>query len=84
MTELETLFLILVAVYLTQCVSWVAPQTVLFSKNFRGSWRVPTPEFELGAWQTKAAFANPLPFFAGLIASSSEPLVITPEGILPS
>jgi len=84
MTDLEALFLILAAVYLSQCLSWVAPHAYVFSRNFRGQWISGAPEIALRAWKVKAAIANPLPFFAGVVVAEPEPPAVTAEGILPS
>ncbi len=82
MTDLEFLFLILAAVYLTQCVSWVAPHAKVFTRTVRGRWQAHAPEIELSAWSTKAAVANLLPFSAGVVLAEPEPLPITPQGIV--
>ena len=84
MTDLEFLFLVLAAVYLTQCLAWVAPHAAVFSKNYRGAWRAGAPELELNAWKIKAVIANPLPFFAGIVVSAPEPLSVSPDALLPS
>lgn len=84
MTELQSLFVILVVVYVTQCVSWVAPHAVVFSRNYRGRWREGAPDLELSAWKTTGALANLLPFFSGVVVASPEPLALTPEAVFPT
>ncbi len=82
MTDLEALFLILAVVYFSQCISWVAPRAQVFSRNFRGHWIPFAPEIALNAWKIKAAIANPLPIFAGVVLTDPEPLAITAESVL--
>lgn len=82
MTDLEALFVVLVAVYISQCISWVPPHAFAFSRTFRGRWVAGAPEIAFSGWKIKGVVANPIPFFAGLAIAQPEPVAVTPQGIL--
>jgi hypothetical protein len=61
MTQLGSLFLIVLLVYLVQCICWVSPESVVFALSVRGRGKRKSQGFVWNAFDVAAFFANPLP-----------------------
>jgi hypothetical protein len=82
MSDLQALYLILVAIYLIQCIVWVPEDSICFRKNLRGEWRVSSGWLHIGAWGLRGVLASPLPLLDGLPVCDRLPLTVSPSGVL--
>lgn len=87
MSELGTLFVILLLIYLAQCVWWAPPGAVIFALGWRGAGRRKQQGFVWNALDLAGTLANPLPPLAPLVVSEwpgfqpeAERFIYTPRG----
>lgn len=69
MSELGTLFLIVLLIYLVQCLCWGKPGAAVFSLTLRGRGRENRSGFVWSALGTAGFLANPLPPLTPLVVS---------------
>jgi len=81
MTEGQTLFLILILVYLSDCLIWVKRESVVFVSTWGGRWRLTVPPSWLGNSNGGILFLNPLPPAGRIFLSHLLPISVSPSGI---
>ena len=81
MSEAQTLLLILILLYLTECLIWVKRESVAFVSRMGGRWRLTVPPSWLGNANGGILFLNPLPPAGRVFLSHLSPISISPSGI---
>jgi hypothetical protein len=81
MTEGQTLLLILIVVYLSDCLIWVKRESVAFVSSWSGRWRLRVPPTWLGNANGGILFLNPVPPAGRFHLSHLLPISISPSGI---
>ena len=81
MSEAQTLLLILILLYLTECLIWVKRESVAFVSRFGGRWRLTVPPSWFGNAKGGILFLNPLPPVGRVFLSHLSPISISPSGI---
>jgi hypothetical protein len=81
MTDGETLLLILILVYLSDCLIWVKRESVAFISIWGGRWRLTVPASWLGNANGAVMFLNPVPPAGRIHLSHLLPISISPSGI---
>ena len=81
MSEGQTLLLILILLYLTECLIWVKQESVAFVSRMGGRWRLTVPPSWLGNANGGLLFLNPLPPAGRVFLSHLSPISISPSGI---
>src|SRR5689334_16225323 len=81
MTEGQTLLLILIVVYLSDCLIWVKRESIAFVSSWGGRWRLRVPPSWLGNANGGVLFLNPLPPAGRIFLSHLLPISISPSGI---
>jgi hypothetical protein len=81
MSEGQTLLLILILLYLTECLIWVKRESVAFVSRMGGRWRLTVPPSWLGNANGGILFLNPLPPAGRVFLSHLSPISISPSGI---
>src|ERR1051325_3325397 len=81
MTEGQTLLLILILVYLSDCLIWVKRESVAFVSVWGGRWRLTVPASWLGNSNGAVIFLNPVPPAGRIFLSHLLPISISPSGI---
>ncbi len=81
MTEGQTLLLILILVYLSDCLIWVKRESVAFVSTWGGRWRLTVPPSWLGNSNGGILFLNPVPPAGRIFLSHLLPISISPLGI---
>src|SRR5436190_151195 len=82
MGDLESLLLVLAAIYLTECAVWVRRGGVAIH-SYRGrTWRLWHPGALLGNAWGALFLANPLPPLGTVLLSHQFPVSFSPEGLL--
>src|ERR1700694_5484426 len=82
MTELGILFLVVLAVYVIQCICWVTLESVVFALGLRGGGKRRGRGFFWSALDTSAVFANPLPPLSPPLATRWPAFQLNPDSIL--
>ena len=80
MTEGQTLLLILILVYLSDCLIWVKRESVVFVSPWGGRWRLTVPPSWLGNSNGGILFLNPATP-GRMFLSHLLPISISPSGI---
>lgn len=80
-TELLSLFLIVLVIYVVQCICWVSPRSVVFGLDFRGRGKRSRQGIILNALETAGILANPFPPLTPLLAVQWPAFEVTPDGI---
>ncbi len=80
-SDAQTLLLILVLLYLTECLAWVKKQSVAFVSNWGRRWRVALPISWLGNANGAMMILNPLPPPGYVFFSHLLPISISPAGV---
>lgn len=80
-SEGQTLLLVLVLLYLSECVIWMKRQSVAFIAGSGGSGRIAFPHSWLGNANGGILFLNPLPPAGKVFLSHLTPISISPSGI---
>jgi hypothetical protein len=78
--EGETLLLVLLLLYLSECLIWVKRESVAFVSGWR-RWRLTTPSSWLGNARGGLLFLNPLPPSGKILLSHLSPISISPSGV---
>ena len=81
MTELESLFLVVLLVYLLQCVYWVSPGSDVFALDFRGRGKRKIRGFAWQALKTEGFLASPLPPLSPLAVAAWPSFELSSDGI---
>ena len=81
MSEAQTLLLILILVYLTDCLIWVRRESVAFVCNWAGRWRLRVPPSWLGNANGGVLLLNPFPPAGRVFLSHLAPISISPSGV---
>ena len=81
MTEGQSLLLILILVYLSDCLIWVKRESVAFVSTWGGRWRLTVPPSWLGNANGGVLLLNPLPPAGRIFLSHLLPISISPSGI---
>ena len=81
MTEGQTLLLILILVYLSDCLIWVKRESVAFVSTWGGRWRLTVPPSWLGNSNGGILFLNPVPPAGRIFLSHLLPISVSPSGI---
>src|ERR1044071_3689608 len=81
MTDGQTLLLILIMVYLSDCLIWVKRESVAFVSTWGGRWRLTVPPSWLRNSNGGILFLNPLPPAGRVFLSHLSPISISPSGI---
>src|SRR5215471_2732787 len=79
--ELLSLFLIVLLVYLLQCVCWASPRSNIFSLGIRGRGRRRYPGFLWNAFDIAGLLANPLPPLAPVLVVQWPAFELSPDSI---
>lgn len=79
--EGPTLLLILVLLYLSECVIWVKRESVAFVSAWGSRWRLAVPPSWMGNAKGGLLFLNPLPPSGRVFLSHLWPVSISPSGI---
>src|SRR2546421_4451380 len=82
MSDLELLFLVLAALYLWECASWLRRGSVAFVTWFGSRWRAVHPGSLLGNQRGGLVFAPPLPPLGILFRGTQFPISISSEAVL--
>lgn len=80
-SEGQTLLLVLVLLYLSECVIWMKRQSVAFMAGSGGHGRIAFPHSWLGNANGGILFLNPLPPAGKVFLSHLTPISISPSGI---
>ena len=78
--EGETLLLVVILLYLSECLIWVKRESVAFVSVWR-RWRLATPSSWLGNARGGILFLNPLPPSGRVFLSHLSPVSISPSGV---
>ncbi len=78
--EGETLLLVLILLYLSECLIWVRRESVAFVSAWRG-WHLAKPSSWLGNARGGILFLNPLPPSGRVFLSHLSPVSISPSGV---
>jgi hypothetical protein len=81
-TDLQILGLVLVAVYLWECLCWIPKGTVVLVTWFGKHWRVTHPGTLAGNPRGGLFLAPPLPPLGRLVSTRQLPFSLTPQGLL--
>jgi hypothetical protein len=81
MSELESLFLVVLLVYLVQCLYWVTPGAAVFVLNFRGQGRWKHRGFAWSALKSEGFLAGPLPPLSPLAAQVWPAFLLNADGV---
>jgi hypothetical protein len=81
MSELQTLFLVFVAIYLIQCVAWIPQDAPAFRSALWSGWRSAGEGFRVGAMRTRGVLGNPLPPLEGVAVCAAQLAAYSPEGV---
>lgn len=79
--ELIFLFVIVVLVYVIQCIYWVTPRSIVFTLGLRGRGQRRSQGYVWSALDTAGLLANPFPPFTPLVAVQWPAFELTPDGI---
>ena len=79
--EGETLLVILLLLYLSECVIWMKRESVAFVSPWGRKWRLTTPSSWLGNARGGILFLNPLPPSGRVFLSHLSPISISPSGV---
>lgn len=80
-TELVSLFLIVLLIYVIQCIYWVSPRSIVFALGLRGRGKRKAQGYVWSALDTAGVLANPLPPLTPLVASQWPAFELTLDGI---
>jgi len=82
MGDLESLLLVVVAIYLTECAVWVRRSSVAVQERGGGQWRLRHPGVVLGNAHGAIVMANPLPPLGTVLPSHPFPVSLSPQAML--
>jgi len=84
MSELQILFVVLVVLYLIQCVAWVPQDSTAFRPTLVSGWKLEPEGFRLAAARLRAVPGNPLPPLHGVAVCPAQFVSVSPLGVLPA
>ena len=79
--ELVSLFLIVLLVYLLQCICWASPGSIIFSLGIGGHGRRRYPGFVWNAFDIAGVLTNPLPPLAPVLVVQWPAFELSPDSI---
>lgn len=79
--EGQTLLLILILLYLSECVIWVKRESVAFVSAWGRRWRLALPSSWMGNARGGILLLNPLPPSGRVFLSHLSPMSISPAGV---
>jgi hypothetical protein len=82
MGDLESLLLILVAIYFTECAVWVRRGGVAVFSYWGRRWRVWHPGTVLGNARGAVFLSNPFPPFGHVVIGHQSPVSFSPQAVL--
>jgi hypothetical protein len=82
MGDLESLLLVIAAIYLTECAVWVRRSSVAAQQSWGSRWRLRHPGVVLGNAHGAVVFANPLPPLGTVLLSHPFPVSLSPQAML--
>ncbi len=82
MGDLESLLLVLAAIYLSECVVWVRRGGVAFHSHRGKTWRFWHPGAVLGNARGAMFLANPIPPLGTVLVSHQFPVSFSPQGVI--
>src|ERR1041385_6609017 len=81
MTDGQTLLLVLILLYVSDCLIWVKRESVAFISIWGGRWRLTVPASWLGNANGAVLILNPAPPAGRVFLSHLLPISISPSGI---
>jgi hypothetical protein len=81
MSEAQSLLLILILLYLSDCLIWVKRESVAFASTWSGRWRLRVPPSWAGNANGGILLLNPLPPAGRVYLSHLAPISISPSGV---
>ncbi len=81
MSDLQTLFLVVLLLYLTQCIHWIPEGCVAFREAVKRPWKMLPVQTGFTLLGRQPVFTNPLPPFAGVAVCQPLPFRVSPAGI---
>jgi hypothetical protein len=82
MSDLESLVLVVAAIYLFECAVWIGRSGVAFDRSWGKDWRFRHPGTILGNPHGALFLANPLPPLGSVFLSYPWPITLSPHGIV--
>src|SRR6185503_5302051 len=82
MGDLESLLLVITAIYLTECAVWVRRSSVALRQGWNGQWHLRHPGVVFGNSHGAIVMANPLPPLGTVLLSHPFPVSLSPQGML--
>jgi len=81
MSQLESLFLVVLVIYLAQCLHWVTPGAAVFVLRIRGRGKRKRGGFVWSALKLEGFLASPFPPLSPLTAAAWPAFQLDPDGI---
>jgi hypothetical protein len=82
MGDLESLLLVIAAIYLTECAVWVRRSSVAVQRGWGSQWRLRHPGVVWGNAHGAVVMANPLPPLGIVLLSHPFPISLSPQAML--
>jgi hypothetical protein len=82
MGDLESLLLVVAAIYLTECAVWVRRSSVAVQERWGGVWRLRHPGVVLGNAHGAIVMADPLPPLGTVLTGHPFPVSLSPQAML--
>ena len=82
MGDLESLLLVIAAIYLTECAVWVRRSSVAAQTGWGSQWRLRHPGVVWGNAHGAVVLANPLPPLGTVLLSHPFPVSLSPQAML--
>lgn len=80
-TELISLFLLVLLIYLVQCICWVNPRSIMFTLGLGGRGQRKRQGYVWSSLHTAGVLAGPFPPLTPLVAAQWPSFELTPDGI---
>ena len=82
MGDLESLLLVITAIYLTECAAWVRRSSVAVRQGWNAQWHLRHPGVVCGNAHGAIVMANPLPPLGTVLLGHPFPVSLSPQGML--
>jgi hypothetical protein len=82
MSDLQTLLLVVVVLYITQCVEWIPEGCVVFREPVRRTWKLISAKTGFALMGRRPIWTHPLPPLGGVAACQPLPLRVSPGRIM--
>ena len=82
MGDLESLLLVIAAIYLTECAVWVRRSSVAAQQGWGSRWRLRHPGVVWGNAHGAVVMANPLPPLGTVLSGHPFPVSLSPQAML--